>query len=256
MTQQSPIANPQSPVAPVEWLCLDIETEAGRPESAEEWARRYWSPDHRWAPETIGKRYLEALKKKQERLALLDSAGIAVVATVGSTLPVAVGHACGEQAPEHRDWGLIGGFADERALLIALRNFLERQTDEGTLLVGHNLRGFDLPRLRLAYLRAGLQLPGLLASPDVRVFDTMREFARHFSVEREEFVSLAAVLEKLGMPNHKEVMDGSQIGELLARVNGPEGKESLEAVLKYAALDVLCESEVFLRLTGRSVQLA
>lgn len=262
------------PAGPLEWLCLDIETVAGRPESAEEWARRYWAPNELWKPETIGKRYLEALAKKRERLALLDSAGIAVIAIRDSGLrPVTVTHACGAQAPEFREWGpefrewgLIGGYADERSLLKWLRDFLNQHTDEGTLLVGHNARDFDLPRLRYAYLRAGLQLPGVLASPDVRVFDTMREYARRFSVEREEFISLATVLEALGMPNHKELMDGSQIGQMLEKVrtnpltpalspDGGEGAQALEAVLKYAALDVLCETEVFLRLTGRSVQL-
>lgn len=252
---------------PLEWICLDIETVAGRPESAEDWARRFWSPDNRWSPETIGKRYLEALSKKREKLALLDSAGIAVIALRDSGLrAVTVSHACGAQAPEHREWGLIGGYADERALLVAFRTYLNEQTDEGTLLVGHNVRGFDLPRLRFAYLRNGLQLPGLLACPDVRVFDSMLQFALHFSVEREEFISLATVLEKLGMPNHKEVMDGSLIGEMLAKAtakigpessfNGEAERNALEAVLRYAALDVMCEAELFLRLTGRSVQLA
>lgn len=237
--------------APLEWLCLDIETTAGRPESAEEYCRRFWSPDARWAPETIGRRYLEALGKKREKLALLDAAGIAVIAIRDSSTlrPVTVTHGRGEQSPEVREWGVIGGYADERRLLIGLREFLNGHTDEGTLLVGHNVHGFDLPRLRFAYLRAGLQLPGILASPGVEVFDTMREFARRFSVEREEFIGLATVLDKLGMPNHKELMDGSQIDSLL-------GTGQLEAVLKYAALDVLCESEVFLRMTGRSVQLA
>ena len=257
---ESPIANLQSPQSPgpLEWVCLDIETVAGRPESAEDWARRYWSPDSRWAPETIGKRYLEALSKKREKLALMDAAGIAVIAIRDSgQRAVTVTHACGEQAPEHRDWGLIGGYADERSLLKRLREFLDQHTDEGTLVVGHNVRGFDLPRLRFAYLRAGLQLPGLLASPDVRVFDTMREFAHRFSVDMRsapsEFISLATVLEKLDMPHHKDVMDGSQVGELLG---AERTSQSLEVVLKYAALDVLVESELFLRLTGRSVQLA
>jgi len=240
---------------PVEWLCIDIETEAGRPEAAEEWARRYWQPNEAWKPETIGRRYLEALEKKREKLALLDSAGIAVIALRDSSgqRPVSLLHNHGvcELEVEHRAWGLVGGYADEKAMLIALREYLNNFTDRETLVVGHNVRGFDLPRLRFAYLRAGLQLPGLLASPDVRVFDTMREYARRFSVEREEFVSLETVLTALGMPNHKELMDGSQVGELLASGS----KESLEVVLQYASQDVLCESEVFLRLAGRSVQL-
>lgn len=237
--------------APLEWVCLDIETTAGRPEAAEEFCRRYWSPDERWKPETIGRRYLEALEKKREKLALLDAAGIAVVAIRDSsaTRPVTVTHSRGDQAPEVREWGVVGGFFDEMGLLVGLREYLNANTDDGTLLVGHNVKGFDLPRLRFAYLRAGLQLPGILASPTALVFDTMREFARRFSVEREEFIGLAEVLEKVGMPNHKGVMDGSDIDGLLAG-------GQLEAVLQYAALDVMCESELFLRLTGRSGQLA
>lgn len=264
MTQQIRQCPPQV----LEWICLDIETVAGRPESAEDWARRFWCPDERWKPETIGRRYLEALEKKREKLALLDAAGIAVIALRDSsnTRPVAVMHGCGFHGPEHREWGLVAGYNDEREMLMQFREFLNGHTDEGTLLVGHNVRGFDLPRLRFAYLRNGLQLPGLLACPDVRVYDTMLQFARHFSVEREEFISLATVLEKMGMPNHKEVMDGSLIGEMLAKAmakigpessfNGEAERNALEAVLRYAALDVLCESELFLRLTGRSVQLA
>ena len=63
-----------------EWICLDIETTAGRPESAEEFMRRQWSPAPNWTPDTIGKRYKEAYEKKLGKLALLDAAGIAVIA--------------------------------------------------------------------------------------------------------------------------------------------------------------------------------
>lgn len=231
-------------VAP--WLCLDIETTAGRPESAEEFMRRQWAPDSRWTPETIGKRYLEALAKKREKLALLDSAGIAVVA-LNTAAGRMILHALGEQPETVTDYARVQGFKDERSMLVGLRHVLVGWCDEGTLLVGHNLKSFDLPRLRLAFLRARLQLPPALGVGQPN-FDTMREFCRSFSVERSEMVGLEEVLGKLGLQSHKGLVNGAQIGDLIA--NG-----EMETVLRYAALDVMAESEVFLRLTGGSASL-
>jgi len=230
----------------VAWLCIDLETTAGRPESAEEFMRQQWTPDARWTPETIGKRYLEALAKKREKLALLDSAGIAVVA-LNAPAGRMILHALREQPETVTDYALVRGFKDERSMLVGLRQVLAAWCDEGTLLVGHNLKAFDLVRLRLAFLRARLQLPPVLGVNQPH-FDTMREFCRSFSVERSEMVGLEEVLGKLGLPNHKGLVNGAQIGELIS-------KGEIETVLRYAALDVMAESEVFMRLTGGSVQL-
>lgn len=236
------------------WVCIDIETKAGRPESAEEWMRRQWSPSPQWTPETIGKRFKEAYEKKLMKLALMDSAGIAVIALNTPTQRVILhclpGSGLPTESPERStDYATaVIGFTDEKAMLAYFRPLLLGLCDDGTELVGHNIRAFDLPRLRLAFLRAGLQLVCVLG-PNQPHFDTMKEFCRAFSIERSEMIGLPEVLDKLGLPNHKELVDGSQIDELIA-------KGEYETILRYAALDVQAESEVFLRLTGRSAQLA
>lgn len=230
-----------------DWLCLDIETTGGRPESAEEFMRRQWSPAPNWTPETIGKRFHEALAKKREKLALLDAAGIAVIAFNGPRIGRVILHRLEVQAETRTDYATIIGCESEAAMLCLMRERLAGWCDAKTILCGHNIRAFDLPRLRLACLRAGLQLPEAMNAAQPH-FDSMREFCRAFSVERSEMVGLAEVLEKLGIPNHKGIVDGSQIDELIAQ-------REFEAILRYAALDVSAESEVFLRLTGRSGQL-
>ena len=49
----------------------------------------------------------------------------------------------------------------------------------------------------------------------------------------------------MGIANHKELVDGSQIDELIA-------KGAHETILRYAGLDVAAEAELYLRMTGRS----
>jgi hypothetical protein len=242
------VVNTQGATLPrvAEWLCVDIETTAGRPESADRYMRDQWSPNHEWTPDTIGKRYKEAREKWLKKLALLDAAGIAVVA-LNSPIGRIIFHTLEEQAWTAADFANVCGYKTEREMLIALREWLEMWCCPKTLFVGHNIRSFDLPRLRLAYLRAELQIPGPLGLHQPH-FDCMREFCRAFSVERSEMVALSEVLEKLGLQNHKGVVDGSQIDALIA-------KREFEAILRYAGLDVMAESEVFLRLTGRSAQL-
>lgn len=245
LTQPAPIVAPVTRIWS-DFLVIDIETVAGRPESAEEAMRRQWTPDARWTPETIGKRYLEALEKKKAKLALLDSAGIAVVALNASCGRLVL-HAMGEHPRSSHDFADVIGYRDERSMLLGLREVLALWCGEHTLVAGWNLAGFDYPRLRLAFLRAGLQLPPALAGDQPRL-DLMKEFCRTVSVERSEMASFEEALEKLGLPNHKALVSGAQVGELIA-------KGEIETVLRYAALDVVAESEVFFRLTGRSAQL-
>ena len=229
-------------------MCLDIETQAGRPESVEEYIRSHWWPNEAWTPDTIGKRFKEAIARWELKRGLLDAGGIAVIALNWPGQRVVL-HRLQAEAPRVTDYAnAIFGFATERELLAAFREFIRQNMGEETLWVGHNIKAFDLPRLRLAMLRAGLQLPAALGGHQP-LFDSMREFCRAFSIERSEMVGLSEVLEKLGIPSHKELVDGSQIDELIA-------KGEFETILHYAALDVMAETEVFLRLTGRSTQLA
>jgi hypothetical protein len=240
-----PTMPPQAQTIVYDWLALDIETANGRPEDAERWARLYWSPSATWKDETIGRRWHEAIEKKTARLALLDSSPILCV-----SLRSAVELRCLHWL--HRERGeptllhgaMVEGFEDESNMLVALRSLLDIHTADGeTTIVGHNVRAFDLPRLRAAYVRAGLQLPAALARRDLQVYDTMVEYVRRFSIHGQAMISLDDVLEVFGMESHKCTMSGAIVPELY-------DKGAFDTIIQYALLDVIAESDLFLRMAG------
>lgn len=226
-----------------EYVIVDIETEGGDPAQVWEWVRRNWWPNEEWKPETMGKRLIEAVEKKKEKLALLDSAEIATV-----QLKTAAGHLVFHKfrdrmkpEPERKD---LVACANEAEMLGAVAQWLNTYCSEGTTLVGWNVNGFDLPRLRLRMVKAGLALPPALMGM-CGVLDLMKRYAYEFSVERSEFVALADALESLGMVNHKKEMNGALVGEFLER------GEFLR-VIDYGIADVYQEEQVFLKMTGRA----
>lgn len=234
---------------PTPWLALDIETAGGRPEDAESWMRANWAPSPKWKPETIGARYLEMLGKKTERLALLDASPIISVA-IRTPLEFGVWHSMQAAPPSTVQGAFVHGFATEREMLSAFRTFLAGRTNEETLLVGHNILHFDLPRLRQAFLRNGLQLPAVLSADGQPAFDTMREFCRRFSADSDSgMIGLDELLKKIGLPSHKDIASGADVPGLFAA-------GQFETILRYTLLDVATEADVFLRLTGCSPSLA
>lgn len=227
------------------WLTLDIETAGGRPEDAERDMRMNWAPSSSWKADTIGKRYLEMLDKKRERLGLIDGSGIISIALRSNpeAAQTRVLHCLYDSPAANAGGALIEGFKSERDMLLALRGLLDMQVAPETTLVGHNVQDFDLPKLRMAYLRSGLKLPACLSGFQP-VYDTMREWGKRFSATRDPFVSVADVLEVLGIQHHKQLIDGADVEQLYA-----EGKHDL--LIKYNLLDVLAEDELFRRMTGQ-----
>ncbi len=221
-------------------ITLDIETIAGDPCEAEAALRRSFSPDPRWKPATIGERYLQALELKKERLALLDTAPIISVALRTEAdcrllhwLPLDDAQVVG--IPVERA-------ADERAMLIRLRQYLVAASPE-TILVGHNLRHFDLPRLRRQMLRYGLQLPPCLAWPDQPTYDTMQMW-RYFSLEDRQFTSLDECLELAGLHSHKTTVSGADVPVLYQTGD-------YRTIAAYAIADVLAQDALYLWMTGQ-----
>lgn len=136
---------------------------------------------------------------------------------------------------------------NEKLLLVTLRDWLEAKCDENTTLAGWNLKGFDLPRLRMMYLRHKLRLPvQLRARADV--YDMMKEYCKNFSVDRAEFMKLAVALEQVGIASRKAEINGSMVGQWIR-------ERKYEEVLNYALSDINEETELFLRMTGKSEQL-
>lgn len=235
-------------LAPAKHACLDCETRAGKPDGEFENALALCRQNESWKAETAIRRFNEARAKIDERRALLDSAEVACVCWRSETDLVSF-HGFGAEPGKQVEGAVVFGFADERAMLGAFREFLNVRCDPDTVLIGHNL-DFDLRRLRFRLLANGLQLPVALCNPDQPKADTMKMFCRHFSLDHAEmFVSLGVVLERLGMTNHKDLCAGDQIGALLAA-------GQTQVVLKYNQLDACAEYELFLRLTGQSAALA
>lgn len=242
------VGGPTMTVAPVtaryEHLAIDIETANGRPEDAERELRMKWKPAPNWKDETVGARYRAAQEKAQERRALCDSSPIVIV-SISTPTELRVLHHLEARDPETVEGALVEGFADERQVLVALRSLLEARCDESTILTGFNIKGFDLPKLRFAYLRNGLRLPIPLAAENQTVVDTMRLYASRFSLSDSPYIALADVLEALGMPGYKSLIDGSMVPELVEA-----GK--VEELIRYALLDAVAEADLFLRLTGQN----
>lgn len=230
-------------------LALDLETMAGKPANDFELALALVRQNQDWKPETGIKRFNEARAKQEERRALMDSAEIACVC-FRSELELVGFHRFKAHGPQAVEGAVTIGTNSERDMLVAVRDYLNQRTDDTTLLVGHNLDGFDLRRLRFRYLANGLQLPGALANPDQPTADTMKIFCRRVSLDHGEMmIALSTVLERLGIPNHKQLVEGDQVGALIAA-------GQWQTVLNYCLLDVVSEFEVFNRLTGRSASLA
>jgi len=228
-------------VAP-RYVVLDIETVAGCPDDAEAAFLRVFCPNPNWKAATIGERYLDALQQRRERLALLDSSPLITVALATDTdcrilhwLPVESSALYG--VPLER-------YSSERMMLARLRDYLESCSDT-TLFVGHNIVGFDLPRLRLRYLTNGLRIPRPLTNTHQPVYDTMLVWTDLFSIEGAKFISLHDCLEIARLPSHKTIVSGADVQRLY------DAGEYLTLLL-YAILDVLAERALFLCMTGQS----
>jgi hypothetical protein len=231
----------------LEYVALDIETADARPEDVVAEFNRTWTPDRRWKPDTIGERYLRALEARQEKAALCDSSPVVAV-SLKLGAEVRVLHAMRAEPPRVLEGAHIEGFGNERELLVALRVLLDPLPPDVPL-VGHNVLGFDLPKLRRAFIRAGLRAPECFLLREWPVFDTMRE-ARRYTLRGDSFfLSLEELAGELGLSTHKGLIDGARVPELVRAGD-------VETVCRYAALDVLAEAEVFEVLTGQAAGLA
>ena len=227
------------------YLALDIETTDGRPEEVERWLRIQFTPPKNFkTAEAIGKRYLEMAEKKATMMALLDTAPVVVVSLQSDSERRCL-HALRDEAPRELAGALVEGFATGPEMLAALRGVLDAFVDESTELVGHNIAGFDLRRLRWSYVRAGLRMPRALQGDGQPLFDTMRQYGRLFTVgDSAPFVALSDLLEEFGIPNHKGEMDGSKVPQYVR-----EGR--VDELVTYALADVAAEAELYLRMTGQ-----
>lgn len=265
--QQAPETVAPVEIMPTPWLAIDIETAHGRPEDVERHIRLHWSPpsnvvtaaaDESRSKEdrdksllAIGRAHLRIAEARQEKSAILDASPIVVISIRTPNNLHALHCLRAEAAATHTPTGgVTQGFGTGKEMLVALRAGLDAICTPETLLVGHNIQSFDLPRLRWAYLRAGLRMPWVLAHDAQPCFDIMRQFGRRFSQVDRPFIALADVLEEFGIHNHKTDLDGSRVPEMVKDILA--GKwELLPELMGYALQDANTEATVFLRMTNQ-----
>jgi hypothetical protein len=243
----------QTPAAaqPADYAVIDIET-ADAPEEAIIKAFEAWKPDARTKDlEKIATQRLEAQNRIREKAALLDAAPIICIGCKGPGFTL-IFDGMQSTPTELPGWTVVPT-GTERGMLIAFRMWLDSGTDPDTLLIGQNIYGWDLPKLRGAYARHRLRLPQCLQprlneSERQPVSDLQRLYC-NFSVQHpDQRPSLDEIAAGLNIPRHKHITDGSQVPAMYKR-----GEYQL--ILSYCALDCVVEEQAYLRMTSIHMEL-
>ncbi len=245
---QAPAIQPQAPLdqqpMAYDYMAIDIETASARPDEVMAEFRRNWEPSKRLKPDTIGKKYFEALEKREAKASLIDESPIIAI-TIRSDSELRCLHCMEHQPPNLVGTAVVEGFATQGEMLAALAGLALNRVAPDTTIVGHNIKHFDLPKLRWMYVKQGVQLPGFLVDPGQPLYDTMREYGYRFSLSDKPFYSLDELLAVFGIESHKDLVHGSMISELYAQ-------KKFALIIQYGLLDVIKECELFLRMVGKS----
>lgn len=231
--------------SPVEWLTLDLETANGSPEDAEKYIRERWQPEAlaTWSEVTIGKRAKEALAAKKEKLSVLSASPI-LCASFKHPGGMACFHRLAHCHLTEVHGAPVAGYPDNMvAMLKGMRDWLDSIVGPDTVLVGHNIIQFDLPKLRWHYVRHNVRMPQCLVS-HANVYDMMQAYVKKYAVGSSAMVALRVLLEEFGVESHKDIVSG-------ADVQGLYESGDHDTIVKYALLDVDSESELYLRMIGR-----
>lgn len=227
-----------------DYCCLDLET-GNAPEEVIHRAIAEWTPPANLRdPEKIIARREEAETRIRERAALLDASPIICIAA--KTQAQIIIFSAMDTADHQIDGVTVLSLGTERDMLIAFRNWLDATTSADTVMAGHNLLGFDLPKIRGRIAWHKLRLPECLQprmseAERQPVSDTMR-LMQSFSIEhRDGFASLEEMATGLGIPHHKGIADGSMIPALYAA-------GEYRTILSYCTLDCLTTEACWLRM--------
>ena len=233
------------------YLVIDIETCDAPIEEIEKQLDNWEPPANYKDPDKIESKRREAMDKIMERGALLDASPIICIAVKTDKRQI-VFSAMGESEPI-LGWELYL-HSNEADMLTDFRSLLNRITDISTTVVGHNVRGFDLPKLRNAYIRHRLQLPTLLSvaqrvEDSSQVVDTAQLFKAFSMQHRNDFCpSLSDMADSLGLVQPKTIISGADVPVMHRDGNFQE-------ILTYCAIDTTVTEQAYLLMTGQSVEL-
>jgi hypothetical protein len=251
----------QAGPAPYEYLVIDIETgNAPEADVRAHFEETYQPPSNYKDPEKLAAHRKEAFEKAKAKSALLPMAPITAIGLKsGITGPPSVDgksslgdrngaelrclHCMRAHPLATRMGGAVEGFLDARGMLEAFFSLLGARVNEETVIVGFNIRDFDLPAIRRATARQGMHFPMCLLNPDQPLFDNMHKYLHLFAGERGIMIAAKRVSAELGIEPHR--VSGAVVPELHAA-------GEYEAVIDKVLLDVIEEEAQFLRMTGRS----
>jgi hypothetical protein len=219
-------------VTPAKFIALDIET-GNAPIEAVENSIDNWKAPKNWKPETVEAKRAEHAQAKREKAALLDASPILCIAC--RTDKQSVIFSSMGKTDLQISWRAIE-CENEREMLIEFRSLSDLNIDINTVITGHNLIGFDLPKIRNAFIRHRLQLP-LFLLPTLRdetkneIVDTMK-LAKAYTMEhRDDFaISLDTLAGILNIERPKQAMSGAEVPAAFER-------GEIAPILIYCAID-------------------
>lgn len=236
---------------PADVITLDGETYDSDEQAIKHEISKWEPPSNIKDEAKIEERRTEAMQKIREKSALLDASPFACFGIkTNKILKVFNGL---DNKPYKLSEGEVVSCGNEAKMLYAVREELNKISSEQTVLCGFNIKGFDLPKFRIACARNRIKLPEVMkprAYPDeVRqpVVDLMEMYLWNYTSQdrREKMISLKEVSYRLGLPNYKEIIDGSQVPKLVAQ--GENRK-----VFNYNSVDLMAEDKIFYLLTSES----
>lgn len=229
------------------YIIIDVETGYPSDEDIEAAMEDVKIPKNIKDPEKIAARKEEKKNEIRDKSALLDAAPVICICAKTETKAIAFNGMDAEQYPI--DGCTTIGCAEEKAMLIGFREWMDGCTSEETVIVGHNLRGFDKPKLRNRYLVNRLRLPKALAFMGSETFDTMLLTSRVSVEHKDKFVSLDNLCRALNIEKPKQHFSGAEVPEA-----HKEGKHEL--ILTYCMLDVMSTEQAYLIMSGKAMNLA
>lgn len=250
------------------YLVLDIETgysdDSYIKESIDSWS----PPKNIKDEEKIAARRSEFIAESRLKSAISDYAPIVSVAIKGiiddNSIKIVFG-AMGKaddylvcEGLRDKGWQVYEAISEVESLN-QLSFMLESMAmHERILLVGHNIKKFDLPKLRTRILYHKLQLPLLLQPHKYPVFDTMSK-APYFLVGCNEYVAFEKLERALGIAehSHKNIVNGSEVPEMAHLAAAAftdkqfeEWESLVSLIMTYNAKDVVQEEKAFQLMNG------
>lgn len=141
---------------------------------------------------------------------------------------------------------------DEKKVLSEFARALDKGAPE--YILGHNIKGFDIPFLAKRYIINGMTVPKLLRIMGLKPWDMKWIIDTHElwqMADLRSFTSLDLLAVTLGFPSPKDVIDGSKVYDVYYADDKETLQKKVAAIGFYCCGDVEVNAKVYLRMTGQ-----